>query len=146
MVEPLSTAATVVALVGRALVLSQQVYSKANDISNAPKHIKAISQDLEDFYTILGTLKGYLDDDDLSSGVLHNATSENLEAVLRNSINIFMEISQVLVMYKARGGFGNISRWRRIKFSFMKDEVEGLRNNLAAHKMTLNMAISVANL
>jgi Fungal N-terminal domain of STAND proteins len=146
MVEPLSTAAAVVALVGRALVLSQQVYSKANDILNAPKHIKAISIDLEDFYTILGTLKGYLDDDDLSSGVLHHATSENLESVLKNSINIFKDISRVLALYNARGGSGNISQWRKIKFSFMKDEVEALRNSLAAYKMTLNMAISVANL
>jgi len=146
MVEPLSTAATVLALVGRALVLSQQVYSKANGISNAPKHIKAISVDLEDFYTILGTLKGYLEDDDFSSGVLHGAAAENLESVLRNSINIFMEISRVLALYKARGGYGNISQWRKIKFSFMKDDVDALRNHLAAHKMTLNMAISVANL
>ncbi|KAH8651780.1 hypothetical protein BGZ61DRAFT_541924 [Ilyonectria robusta] len=146
MVEPLNTAATVVALVGNALVLSQQVYSKANDISNAPKHIKAISMDLEDFYTILGTLKGYLDDDDLSSGVSHHATSENLEMALKNSITIFKDISKALALYNPRDGSGKISQWRKIEFSFMKDEIEALRNSLAANKLTLNMAISVANL
>ncbi|KAF8847318.1 hypothetical protein BDZ45DRAFT_342749 [Acephala macrosclerotiorum] len=143
--DPLSAASAIAPLVVKAFTLSQQVYTTISQITNAPKHIKAISNDLEDFYIILGTLKGYLEDEDLSQGVLHPSTSNSLGSVLENSVKIFTELNGMVLIYRARGGFGDIGKWRSIKYTFMSAEVESMRAHLAAHKLTLNMAISLAN-
>lgn len=143
--DPISAASAIAPLVIKAFTLSQQVYTTIRQITNAPKHIKAISNDLEDFYIVLGTLKGYLEDEDLSQGVLHPSTSDSLESVLENSVKIFTELNGMMLEYRARGGFGDISKWRSIKYTFMTTEVESMRAHLAAHKLTLNMAISLAN-
>lgn len=96
--EPPSAVVTITTLVGQAFTISKQIYSTINHIIAAPKHIKVIANDLEDFYNILGTLKGYLEDEALSLGVLHPATSNSLESVLRNPMTVFTEINEVILL------------------------------------------------
>ncbi|CZR61345.1 uncharacterized protein PAC_11241 [Phialocephala subalpina] len=133
--DPLGAASAIAPLVVKAFTLSQQVYTTISQITNAPKHIKAISNDLEDFYIVLGTLKGYLEDEDLSQCVLHPSASDSLESVLENSVNIFTELSGMILVYKARGGFGDITKWRSIKYTFMSAEVD--KAEISAHMREL---------
>lgn len=146
MADPLAASAAISTLVIRAFTLSKEVYTHTQEIINAPQHIQAITGDLEDFYSILGTLKMYLDEEsDLSVGLIHSAGRTNLAKALDNCLLVFDRINILVGSYKARGG-ASISRWRKIKYSFKIAETEALRSELAAHKLSLNMAISLVNL
>ena len=146
MADPLAAFATISALVIRAFTLSKDVYIRANEITNAPQHIRAITSDLEDFYSLLGTLTMYLDEEsDLSVGLVHSAGRTNLEKVLDNCITVFDRTNILVGSYKAIGGT-SISTWRKMKYSFKLTETEALRSELAAHKLSLNIAISLVNL
>jgi hypothetical protein len=146
MAEPITIAATITTLVTKAFSISQQVYNQTQLIRNAPQFIKAITNDLEDFYSILGTLMGYLEDEELSAGLIHSASRTNIDSALENCLSIFTRINIAIKSFEARGRTGAIGSWHKIKYSFMKDEIEGLGRELCAYKMTLNMAISLANL
>jgi hypothetical protein len=146
MADPLAATAAISTLVIRAFTLSKEVYTRTNEIINAPQHIQAITGDLEDFYSILGTLKMYLDEEsDLSVGLIHSAGRTNLEKALNNCLLVFDRINVLVGSYKARGG-ASISGWRKMKYSFKIAETEALRSELAAHKLSLNIAISLVNL
>jgi hypothetical protein len=137
---------TITTLVIKAFTISNDIYTRTQEIIDAPQHIQAITGDLEDFYSILGTLKMYLEEDgDLSAGLLHSAGRTNLEKALDNCLLMFDRINQLVGSYKARGGV-SISTWRKIKYSFKTVETEALRSELAAHKLSLNIAISLVNL
>lgn len=149
MAEPLSLAVNIITLLTTAYTVSKQVYSTLEQISSAPKHMKAMASDLEDFYSILGSQKGYLEDAEMSTGVLQAAEKVNIIGVIENSLEIFTKISILVNSYNSRGrrgGIGDMGNWRKIKYSFKLAETEALRRQLAAHKMTLNMAISLVNL
>ena len=105
-----------------------------------------MSCDLEDFYLVLGTIQAILDDKDSAQGILQPMTSENLVGVLKNSMVVFSDISAIVKSYTTQGNSVDSSRWQRLKWTFKEKDVEDLRKTLLAHKMTLNMAISVANL
>jgi hypothetical protein len=147
--EPLSLAINVTKLVTKEFTASREVYSAVEAISNAPEHIKAIAGDLEDVYSILGCLKGYLEDVEMSVGVLQAAGKVNIASVIENCLQIFMRINLLVNSYNSRGhrgGIGDMGNWRKIKYSFKIAEIKALRSQLAAHKMTLNMGISLVNL
>jgi hypothetical protein len=61
--DPLSLTVTIVTFVTKAFALSKEIHSAVEQISKAQKHNKAIRADLEDFYFILGCIKGYLEDE-----------------------------------------------------------------------------------
>jgi hypothetical protein len=63
MADPLSLAVTIVTFVTKAFAISKEIHSAVEQIAKAQKHNKAITADLEDFYSILGCLKGYLEDE-----------------------------------------------------------------------------------
>lgn len=149
MAEPFSLAVNIMTLISTAFKVSKEVYNTLEQISSAPKHLKAITSDLEDFYTILGSLKGYLEDAELSPGVLLAAEKVNIVGVIENCVEIFTKINLLVNSYNLRGkrgGIGDMGNWRKIKYSFKLAETETLRSQLAMHKMTLNMAISLVNL
>ncbi|KAF4635838.1 hypothetical protein G7Y89_g2253 [Cudoniella acicularis] len=145
MADPIAVASAITGLVIKAFTVSKDVYAQAKQISNAPKHIQAISRDLEDFYSILGTLKLYLEDGDLTAGLLYSAGRTNLENALENCLLAFDRTNELVGSFKAKGGVGDVGTWKRIQFSFKSAQTEALRNELAAHKLSLNIAISLVN-
>jgi hypothetical protein len=76
MADPLSLAVTIVTFVTKAFAISKEIHSAVEQIARAQKHNKAITADLEDFYSILGCLKGYLEESyrgsSLTSAQLHH--------------------------------------------------------------------------
>ena len=105
-----------------------------------------MSSDLEDLYLILSTIQALLDDNDCAAGVLHPITSDSLQKVLENCLAVFVDVSNIINEYKAKCTLAEIGAWSRFKWTFKEKEVDSLRANLRANKLTLNMAISVANM
>lgn len=143
--EAVGLASSLTALVATAYSSCQKVDSIFEGARNAPKHIKALSSDLEDFYLVLGTLQALLDDEDISPGVTRQATSLNLCKVLENCISIFKNISVVASEYQIHHKRSEPRTWQRLKWTFKESEIDGFRRDLMGCKATLNMSISVAN-
>lgn len=133
-------------LVATAYSACQKVDSTFGGARNAPKHIKALSSDLEDFYLVLGTLQALLDDEDFSSGVIRQATSLNLCKVLENCIATFKNIKIVASEYQTHHKSSEPRTWQRLKWTFRESEISDFRRDLMGCKATLNMSISMANL
>lgn len=146
MAEAIGAAASVITLVTTVYQSCKTLHDTLGAIRNAPRHIYYILSDLEDFYRVLGTIQAILDDEDSAQGILQPPSSHNLTKVLKNSLVVFSDISALLKSYSKQGNAVNASTWQRMEWTFKEKDVEDLRKTLLAHKMTLNMAISVANL
>jgi hypothetical protein len=71
MPEPITIASAVSAIVANGIKLCFGVYGTIDGMKQAPKHLKAVSSDLKDFYSILGTIQWYLDDKELTQGACY---------------------------------------------------------------------------
>lgn len=144
--EAVGLASALASLVATAYSSCQKVDTTFEGARNAPKHIKALSSDLEDFYLVLGTLQALLDDEESSPGVIRQATSLDLCKVLENCIAIFKNIRIVISEYQIHHKRSEPGTWQRLKWTFRESEISGFRRDLTGCKATLNMAISMANL
>ena len=146
MAEVIGLASGIATLVAATCTSCQTLSNAIDGIKNAPKHAAIIGNDLKDFYRVLGTLQALLDDEESAAGVVQSATSENLSRVLESSMSIFADINGLIGDFSSRGSSTEVKLWRRVRWTFKEKEVGELRRNLTAHKITLNLAISVANL
>jgi hypothetical protein len=67
----------------------------------APKHIKDLVGDLEDFYYMLGCLKGYLEDSEMATRVLQAAEKIDIASLINNCLKIFARINLVVNLYNS---------------------------------------------
>ena len=146
MAEVIGLASGIATLIAATYTSCQTLSNTIDGIKSAPKYVGVIGKDLQDFYRILGTLQALLDDGESTAGIVQSATSENLSRVLENSISIFADINKIVSDFSSHGSSTEVKLWRRIRWTFKDKEVGELRRNLTAHKITLNLAISVANL
>ena len=150
MAEAVGFASGVITLVATAYTSCQVTYNAIRSIQDAPKHISILVSDLEDFYLVLGTLQALLNDEETSQGVTQPATSSNLSKVVTDCIAVFNGISCIVNEYqdlsKAPKSKSASRTWRRVRWTFKEKEIERMKRNLVACKVTLNMAVSVANL
>lgn len=134
-----------VTLVATAYRSCQALLGALDGTKNAPKHVHTIRNDLNDFYQVLGTLQA-MHDHESTAGIVQSATSENLSEVLENSLLFLKSISNVINGISYYGFSMKGKLWRRLRKAFKEKEVEELRRILTAHKITLNLVISIANL
>ncbi|KAM0611073.1 hypothetical protein ACHAP1_001551 [Verticillium nonalfalfae] len=150
MAEPIGAISGVAGLIIFATNLSVGISRRIDAVRGLPRTLQALSADLKGFVSVLGTLQGYLDHEDTRQGVLHPGTVDELSDVLEDCIQVFTELSQQL--NKDLNGSGEasadakMSTWRRLRLSFRDKDFEELRAKLAARKLTLTVAVSVANL
>ena len=146
MAEAIGLTASLTTLVATAYSSCQTLYNLASGIRNAPGHIRDVSQDLEDYYLVLGTLQSLLTDQDYHSNASHVSTSKALAKVLENSLGVFKDLNSILGTYKEHGCLSNVGTRARWKYNFKEKQIEALRTSLNAQKLTMNTAISVTNL
>lgn len=145
MADAVGLASAIVSLVTTAYSSCQKLYTTFDGVRNAPKHIATISNDLEDFYLVLGTFQALLDDEEFSTGIVQHAQSGNLCNVLKDCLLVFKEFNTIISEYQAQNKNSAIGTWQRLKWKFKESEVKDLRRDLMGCKATLNVAISVAN-
>lgn len=146
----LSMMAEAVGLASAVITLAkscQGLYNAISRIKKAPKHIDLLSRDLKDLDLILDTLQALFKDDEFSVGSPASLSQfENLAPVLQNCSSIFSGIQTIVDGYKSQGTSADLGTWKRLQWTFKEKEIEGYRKDLVTHKMTLNIAISVANM
>lgn len=112
--------------------------------------MQLLSRDLDDIYTVAGTLHAYLNDNDFAESVIWAALSGNLAEVVTSSLSIFEDIKTRVkdIDPFGKGDLNTIARGGKepSRPGLGKDEVDGLRKCLNSHKITMNIAISMASL
>ena len=146
MAEAIGAVSAVMTLVATAYTLCKNLHDIIKRIRNTPRSLYVLSRDLEDFYLVLGTLQSILDSRESTQGMLRAVTTQSLERALQDSVGVFSDINIVVGNPTKKGNVINYPVWKRIKRTFKEKEVVNLRKMLLDHKMTLNMAISVANM
>ena len=146
MAEPLSIVSVVAQILSTCISLCQSTAQLVDQIQYAPQHIAAIATDLRAFYGILGNLQGYLNDEETRRGVLHPTTSGDIWTVLENCVTIFRQFHAIVHGYLTAFHSPEVRQWNRVKWTWKEKEVLQLRDQLGAHKITLNVAIAAANL
>lgn len=138
-------AASIGTLISIAYKLAKSIYVTIDDTKDAPEYLKSVGRDLKAFYSILGSLYSYLSDEDTAVGVLHPANSD-LKDVLSECVRLFQDIQTITSEFITDKATGKLSRWYLVKWPWKEKEVKRLRDHLSVAKVTLNVAISTANL
>jgi hypothetical protein len=148
MPEPiLSVVAGVTAIVVNVYRISKDVYDLIDAIKNAPRHVLAISQDIQALYLVLGSLQNLLED--LDSDHLHPnilPIFESLQQPLNHCFFAFRELQQKICRYTKPNGQINRTRWAAFRWQFTEKDANLYRNHLASYKLTVSVALATANL
>jgi Fungal N-terminal domain of STAND proteins len=145
MAEAVALAASLLTIAARASTLCQSLYQALSAFRDRPKYLRHIHSDLEDFCNVLGTLQALLHDEETAAGIVQPVTSINLQNVLKTSIGIFKELSCLIKPLDEQGRSISLVAWQRFKWIFRERETLELRKMLITNKITLNVAISIAN-
>jgi len=146
MPEPVTIASAAGAIVVNGIKLCLSVYGTIDGMKQAPRHLKAVSSDLKDFYSILGTIQVYLDEKELTQSLLHTQACDNLQSVLANSISVLLDFEKIVTGYIKAGQESSVTGWQKVSWTWRLAEVESLRNHLSDHKESLSVAIGMANI
>lgn len=146
MPEPIAIASAVSAVVVNGIKLCLSVYGTIDGMKQAPKHLKAVSSDLKAFYGILGTIQIYLDDQELTQGLLHTQPSDNLQTILANCVCVLQDFEKIVSGYIKAGQESSFTKWEKVCWTWKLADVENLRKHLSDHKASLSVAIGMANL
>lgn len=126
------------------------LYELIGRMQNVSVDMQLLSRDLDDIYTVAGTLHAYLNDNDFAESVIWAALSGNLAEVVTSSLSIFEDIKTRVkdIDPFGKGDLNTIARGGKepSRPGLGKDEVDGLRKCLNSHKITMNIAISMASL
>ena len=146
MAEAVGLAASILTIVSAAYKSCKALNDTIIRIDDAPKHVFAIANDLEDFYQVLGTLQTILEEGDFRARMIEPVILDQLSQVLQRCLEIFKVMTLIIAEYDHRNrSIIGLHVWKRIKWDFKEKEVEEARKELSQCKLTLNMALSVAN-
>jgi hypothetical protein len=145
MADPLSVTASILAIIQVVLQGALQTKQFINGIQGAPRVVQSLSKDLDALYVVLGVLRGHLDHAE------SNTTFANLipmlSAPLENCLSAFKNISNTIKPFVKISGEAKESQWRRFKWTLFREKDVGvLQNVLNTCKMSLDVAVSVANM
>jgi hypothetical protein len=148
MPEPVITLISgVTAIVTNVWRVSKDLYDIIEGIRNAPTHVRVIMVDVDGLYIVLGALQGLLPKVDASRLRADLVpVFESLQLNLNNCCSILIELSRKLIRYTNAAGQISMSKWMAFRWQFTEKDVKEFRDHLTAYKMTVQLAISTANL
>jgi len=145
MAEAIGVASSVISLASTAYKTCQTLHNAVDCFRGAHHQILTLSSELEGFYLVLGTLQAVLQDEVSSAAAVEQVMSDGLSRTLKGSMEIFKEITAVIGTFKAPEPKAPPGAWRKAKWTFKEKTIADLRKELLERKMTLNIAICVAN-
>ena len=135
--DPFSITGTCVGLVATIATLTQQITQFVGDVRDSARDMGAIRRELSDLSFVVERLR-----DDTSGGNIQYPADlqERLPEVLTNCEDVMTDIQTVL--QKMSSGKMKRMQWAATG----QTEVKKLKSRLNAHKMTIEMALSMITL
>ena len=144
--DPFSITAGVVGTAGVALHSARRVKDFVGGIQGAPRAISALSKDLTALADVLETLNTLVNHVHLSGGAAHTDFIPLLKPPLENCTTALDSIFLTIKPYTKPSGQPKKSKWRGFVWTFRETEVLTLQKTLMDYKMSLDIALAVANL
>ncbi|KAE8327620.1 hypothetical protein BDV39DRAFT_204931 [Aspergillus sergii] len=138
MAEPVGLASGLLALATFAFKASLSLYETVNSFRSHTKRVRDLIEELEALGEVLAPLQELLD----------TTTDENLSALelpLRRCGNACSEFEQEIVKCSSRSANRTSFRdWAKLRY--LGDDIDGFRRSLSGYKLTINVALTDANL
>jgi hypothetical protein len=139
MAEPIGLASGLVALAAFAFQSSITLYETVNGFISHPKRVRDLIEELEALNGVLSPLNDIVNaitDVDLSA----------LDLPLLRCGKACEEFTQEITKCALRSGGGRTSFRDWAKLKYMGDDIDGFRRLLSGYKLTINIALTDANL
>ncbi|PIG88198.1 hypothetical protein AARAC_010708 [Aspergillus arachidicola] len=138
MAEPVGLASGLLALATFAFKASLSLYETVNSFRSHTKRVRDLIEELEALSGVLAPLQELLD----------TTTHENLSALelpLRRCGNACSEFEQEIIKCSSRSANRTSFRdWAKLRY--LGDDIDGFRRMLSGYKLTINVALTDANL
>ena len=146
MAEIVGIASGIVTLVSAAYKTCGTLHKTLEGCRSAHAGIRALASDLEGFYLVLGTLRGVLEDEISSAAAAEAVMSGSVSKVLDQSMELFKEISTLVGTFNCSEHKFAQEVWLKVLWNFQQKKLAAYRSQLMECKLTLNIAIAVANM
>jgi hypothetical protein len=144
--DPFSITAGVVGTAEVALHIARRVKDFIDGIQGAPRAVSALSRDLQALQNVLETLSTLVNHVHLNGGTARTNFIPLLKPPVENCTTALESILLAVKPYTKPTGEPKKTKWRGFVWTFREAEVLTLQKTLMDYKMSLDIAISVANL
>ena len=128
------------------LHVARKLQELIDGIQGAPEAVKALSKDLHALQGVLEALNNLLADSHFTERGLCAEAMPALEPHLQNCTTTLDSIFMAIARHTKPSGDPRKSKWSGFIWYFREKEILTLQNRLATYKMSLDLAVSVANL
>lgn len=146
MIDPFAITAGVLGIAMSALHVARKLQELIDGIQGAPEAVKALSKDLHALQGVLEALNNLLEDSRFTERHLCAEAMPALEPHLQNCTTTLDSIFMAIARHTKPSGDPKKSKWSGFIWSFREKEILTLQNRLTTYKMSLDLALSVANL
>lgn len=137
MADPLSVISGIAGLLAIGANIYLQLDQFIGAVQSAPDDIKDLAREIQDFCSILGRVE-----ETFKKGVHHDGLMSDLGAVLESCASKFLMLQELVQLYAVKPGDSKVSQtlkgWR---WTLQESQVAALRDQLGAHKMTLDITL-----
>lgn len=141
--DPLSTAATVLSVIGVAIRVGRETYILVQGARTAPAYIQRLTTEMQGLYTLLATFQRLLENHRNQRDQIITDMLENLHTTLCDCIEVFKDIKKIMSPFLDGHGDAVTGRWRGFLWAtFKKDDVTALLQTLGSYRAMLNMSFS----
>lgn len=139
MAEPIGLASGLLTLAIFAFQSSIALYETIKGFQSHPKRVRDLIEELEALSGVLGPLSETI-------GASTDVDLSNLDLPLLRCGNACKEFEQELLKCLSRSGSNRTSFRDWAKLRYMGDDIDNFRRLLAGYKLTINIALTDANL
>lgn len=145
MAEAVGLSSAVLTLATAAYKSCQALHNGIDGFRSANEQMLALSSDLENFYLVLGSLQTVLQDEESAPVAVDRIMASDLSKALDGSMRIFKNLSTIVASLRRPSSSTSPGNLNKAKWALKEKSIADLRNELMQCKITLNIAICVAN-
>ncbi len=145
MAEAIGLSSAVLTLASAAYKSCQTLHNAVDGVRSAHEQMLALSSDLEAFYLVLGSLQTVLQDETFAPVAVDHIMSSGLSKALDGSMEIFKKLTAIAASLRGQQNSASPGTLKKAKWMLKEKAIAELRNELMQCKITLNIAICVAN-
>jgi hypothetical protein len=146
MVDPFGITAGVIGVALSALHSARRLKELIDGIQGAPEAVRALSEDLYALQDVLKSLNTLLQDARFTGRRGRAEAMPALEPHLKNCADTLDSMFLAIARHTKSSGDPSKSKWSSFVWYFREKELLTLQNRLKTYKMSLDLAVSIANL
>ena len=141
--EPFTSAAAVLQVIGMAVKSVQETYHLIRDVRNCPKEVQRLAVELQDLCELLATIQRLLTQSKDSHDPVISDMLRNLQTVLNNCIAVFVDIRRLIGPFLTIDGETTRGKLKGLLWAaFREDDALMLQQTLGSYKAMLNLTFA----